>query len=182
MLILASSSPRRREILEKAGISFRVFVPEVDERLLDSALSPKDLAKEEARVKCYAVKSLFPDDEVLAADTVVVLGGTPLGKPLDESDAVRMLLLQSGKKEAVLTAYHYLGRGREIARTVVSHVLFKPFGEGAAREYVKTKKPLDKAGAYGIQDESGLIESLEGSFANVMGLPIEDLLAHVFRE
>ncbi len=182
MLILASSSPRRKEILAKTGIEFTVFSPLVDERLLDGTLPPSDLAKEEARLKCYAVKSRFPDAEVLAADTVVVLEGKALGKPLTAERAVAMLMEQSGKREKVLTAYHYLGRGKEIARTVVSTVVFRPFGEEEARAYVERKKPLDKAGGYGIQDDSGLIERLEGSYYNVMGLPLEDLLRHVFPE
>lgn len=182
MLILASSSPRRKEILAKTGLDFTVFSPDVDERLLDNSLPPSNLAKEEARLKCYAVKALYPDAEVLAADTVVVLDGKALGKPLTEENAVRMLMEQSGKKEKVLTAYHYLGKGKEIARTVVSTVVFRPFSEEEARSYVEKKKPLDKAGGYGIQDDSGLIERLEGSYYNVMGLPLEDLLRHVFPE
>ena len=182
MLYLASSSPRRREILSKAGISFEVLVPNVDERLLDPSLPPSALAKEEARLKCYAIHALHPNDEVLAADTVVILEGKALGKPKDEEDCLRMLMSQAGKREVVLTAYHYLGKGREIARTVKSYVTFAPFSEEEARAYIERKKPLDKAGGYGIQDDSGLIASFEGSFANVMGLPIEDLRAHVFPE
>ena len=120
MLYLASSSPRRREILSKAGISFEVLVPNVDERLLDPSLPPSALAKEEARLKCYAIHALHPNDEVLAA----------------------------------LTAYHYLGKGREIARTVKSYVTFAPFGEEEARAYIERKKPLDKAGGYGIQEHA----------------------------
>ena len=105
-----------------------------------------------------------------------------MGKPLTEENAVKMLMKQSGKREKVLTAYHYLGRGKEIARTVVSTVVFRPFNEEEARAYVEKKKPLDKAGGYGIQDDSGLIERLEGSYYNVMGLPLEDLVRHVFPE
>ena len=90
MLILASSSPRRQELLKKLSKSFTIMVPEVDERLLDSSLDPKDLPAEESRLKAYAIHARYPNDEVLACDTIVILEGEVLGKPKDEADAIAM--------------------------------------------------------------------------------------------
>lgn len=177
MFILASSSPRRKELLAKIVPSFTTLVPEIDESLLH--VDPKDLPAEESKAKAYAVASLYPHDEVLSCDTVVVLHGKALGKPKDYEDAFAMLKAQSGQKEIVLSAYTYIGNGREITRTVATEVYFKQLSDEAIHEYLQTKKPFDKAGAYGIQDDFPLIEEIVGSFDNVMGLPTEDIYEHV---
>lgn len=176
MLILASSSPRRKELLAKLVRDFAVIPPEIDESLLH--LDPKDLPAEESKEKAYAIASLYPGDEILACDTVVVLDGKALGKPKDEEDAIRMLLEESGKRQVVLSGYTYLGKGVEITRTVASYVYFNKLSLEEITRYVKEKRPLDKAGAYGIQDGYGLIERIEGSYDNVMGLPTEDISKH----
>ncbi len=177
MLILASSSPRRKELLRKVAPSFLVIPSNYDERSLH--LSASALPLEESKMKAYEVFSRYPDDEVLSCDTVVVLHGRVLGKPGDEEEAVRMLLEEQGEIQTVLSGYTYIRQGREISRTVATKVHFNPLSEAQIREYVKTKKPLDKAGAYGIQDDFPLISYIEGSYDNVMGLPTEDLLLRV---
>ena len=180
MFILASGSPRRKELLKKLIPEFEVIVPNVDETLLH--IQAKDLPAEESKAKAYAIKSKYPEAEVLSCDTVVVLDGVALGKPVDEEDAKRMLRAQSGRKEIVLSGYTYIGKGREITRTVATEVYFNELSDELIDAYVKTKKPLDKAGAYGIQDEGfPLIREIVGSFDNVMGLPTEDIALHVIR-
>ena len=179
MFILASGSPRRKELLKKVIHEFTIIVPDVDERILH--LPAKDLAAEESRLKAYAISARYPDDEVLACDTIVVLDGEVLGKPQDEAEAFDMLKRQSGKKQTVLSGYTYIGKGKEITRTVATDVYFNVLSDELIRDYIEKKKPLDKAGAYGIQDGYPLIHHIEGSFDNVMGLPTEDLLTHLSR-
>lgn len=176
MLILASGSPRRKELLKKLTNEFVVISPDIDESLLN--IPAKDLPIEESRAKAYAIASQYPNDEVLACDTVVILDGKVLGKPHAEERAIEMLKMESGKRQIVLSGYTYIGKGVEISRSVATYVYFKALDEQTIVDYVKEKRPLDKAGAYGIQDEYGLIERIEGSYDNVMGLPVEDIDAH----
>lgn len=178
MFILASSSPRRKELLAKLIKDYTIIVPNVDERSLD--LPPNELAAEESKLKAYAISALYPNDEVLACDTIVVLDDKILGKPVNEEDAKRMLRAQSGKRQIVLSGYTYIGKGKEITRTVATEVYFKELSDELIEDYVKNKKPLDKAGAYGIQDGYPLVDHIEGSYDNVMGLPTEDIAKHVF--
>ena len=177
MLILASASPRRKELLKKVAPSFLVIPSHYDERSLH--LSAEALPLEESKMKAYEVFSRYPEEEVLSCDTIVVLHGQVLEKPKDEKEAIRMLLMEQGKTQTVLSGYTYIRKGKEISRTVATKVHFNPLSEAQIKEYVLTKKPLDKAGAYGIQDGFPLISYIEGSYDNVMGLPTEDLLLHV---
>lgn len=177
MLILASASPRRKELLKKIAPSFLVIPSRYDERSLH--IKACDLPLEESKMKAYDVYSRYPGEEILSCDTVVVLHGRVLGKPKDEGEAIRMLLEEQGQTQTVLSGYTYLREGKEISRTVATKVRFNPLSEAAIREYVSMKKPLDKAGAYGIQDGFPLVSYIEGSYDNVMGLPTEDLLIHV---
>ncbi|MBQ7249793.1 MAG: septum formation protein Maf [Bacilli bacterium] len=177
MFILASSSPRRKELLRKIVPEFEILVPEIDESLLH--IDAKDLPSEESKAKAYAIACLYPHDEVLSCDTVVVLHGEALGKPKDYDDAFAMLKAQSGQKEIVLSAYTYIGHGKEITRTVATEVYFNDLSDEQIHDYLQTKKPFDKAGAYGIQDDFPLIREIVGSFDNVMGLPTEDIYEHV---
>jgi septum formation protein len=176
MLILASGSPRRKELLKKIVKDYTVIVPNIDERILD--LDPKDLPAEESKEKAYAIHAKYPEDAVLACDTIVVLDGEVLGKPKDEADAIKMLKKESGKRQVVLSGYTYIDRQKEITRTVM---YFNVLSDELIAQYVKEKRPLDKAGAYGIQDGYPLINRIEGSFDNVMGLPSEDIAKHCFR-
>lgn len=180
MLILASGSPRRKELLRKITPDFTVILPSVDESIILPSLDPKDIPLEESRLKAYSIKSLYPEDEVLACDTVVILEGKILGKPHTEDVAFEMLKKENGKRQIVLSGYTYLGKGREITRSVSTAVYFNRLSDEELLAYIKKYKPLDKAGAYGIQDEAGLISHIEGSYDNVMGLPSEDISWHVF--
>ena len=177
MLILASASPRRKELLKKVVPCFLVIPSCYDEKSLH--LKAHALPLEESKMKAYEVFSRYPKEEILSCDTVVVLHGEALGKPKDEKEAIQMLLREQGQTQTVLSGYTYLRKGKEISRTVATKVHFNHLSEKQIREYVLTKKPLDKAGAYGIQDDYPLISCIEGSYDNVMGLPTEDLIKHV---
>ena len=180
MFILASGSPRRKQLLAKLIPEFTIIVPDVDESLLH--VNPKDLPAEESKAKAYAVAASHPDDEILACDTVVVLDGEVLGKPKDAEDAKAMLRHESGRKQIVLSGYTYIGKGREITRTVATEVYFNELSDELIEQYVQEKRPLDKAGAYGIQDGYPLVARIEGSYDNVMGLPTEDIAKHVLNQ
>lgn len=181
MLILASASPRRHELLKLLVPSFDIVVPKIDERLLDDVMNPKNLSAEESRLKAYAIFSTHPNDEVLSCDTIVVLNGKALEKPKDYEDAFRMLKEESGKTQVVLSSYTYISGKKEITRTVASTITFNELSDSQIEEYIKNFRPFDKAGSYGIQDDFPLIKEIKGSYYNVMGLPIEDLKAHVFK-
>ena len=181
MLIRASASPRRRELLRKLVPSFIAIVPFVDERAMDGVRKPKDLSTEEARLKAYEVFSMNPDDEVLGCDTIVICDGEVLSKPKDKEDAFRMLRKQSGKSTKVLSSYTYISSQREITRTVTSKVVFNELSDEDINAYIEKFQPFDKAGSYGIQDDFPLTKKIEGSYYNVMGLPVEDLEEHVFK-
>lgn len=175
-LILASASPRRRQLLEMLGIPLEVrpsHVPEVRR----PGEAPKDYALRLAHDKASAV----PGPLVLAADTVVVLDGELLEKPADEDDAVRMLLRLQGRTHQVITAVALRSEVTVFEAVDVTSVTFRPAREGLLRAYARTGEPMDKAGAYGIQGYgAALVEGIEGDFFGVMGLPLRlvlDLLA-----
>lgn len=180
-LILASGSPRRKELLGKLAPEFSIVVPQVDESILEGSVPNDRLPLEESKLKAYSVLKDHPEARILACDTVVILDDEILGKPKDEEDAFRMLSKESGKKQIVLSGYTYLDGENEISRSVKTVVHFRKLSPEEIREYIEKCRPLDKAGAYGIQDDYPLIELIEGSYDNVMGLPTEDLKKHVFR-
>lgn len=180
MFILASSSPRRSLLLKKCVNDFQIVVPNVDERLLDKSIKAIDLAKEESRLKAYDVFRKYPKDEILACDTIVLLDKEILGKPFSQEEAIEMLKKESGKRQIVLSGYTYISKEKEISRTVATSVYFNSLTEAQIREYIRIFKPFDKAGSYGIQDDFPLIKKIVGSYDNVMGLPTEDILVHVF--
>ena len=180
MIVLASQSPRRSEILRQAGIPFVARPAHVDETARPGE-SPQDYVKRVACDKATAAGAA-PGEIVLGADTVVVIGGEILGKPAHTTDAVRMLGLLAGREHQVLTGI-CLRRGAEMvidcART---RVWFKPLTREAIAEYVASGEPMDKAGAYAIQGlASKFIERIEGSYTNVVGLPIE-LVQQILRK
>lgn len=180
MLILASSSPRRKELLQLITKDFVVDAPHVEEK--DLQVSPEQTPLQESKMKAYAALQAHQHDEILACDTVVILSNRVLGKPKDREAAINMLLAQSGKKQVVVSGYTYIGKGREITRSVATAVYFNKLTREQIEEYVDRFRPFDKAGAYGIQDDYPLIERIEGSYYNVMGLPVEDIKAHVFSQ
>jgi len=170
-LILASSSPRRHELLRQAGIPFEADAPEVDE---SCDLPAKEAVVEISRRKALAAAKEHPDRFVLASDTLVSLNGVSLGKPRDPEDARRMLRLLSGRTHQVYTAVTVITpRGDVLTETDASEVTFDSLTEEEISAYVATGEPLDKAGAYGVQGRAALFVShLDGCFFGVMGLPL----------
>lgn len=170
-LILASQSPRRRDLLARLGLRFTVEVPEIDETMDPSRPAGDEVARLSRR-KAAAVDA-GPDDVVIAADTVVVLDGKVLGKPRDGLEAARMLRALSGRAHRVLTGLTVRRARTERTRTVATDVHFRELSEREIAAYVATGEPLDKAGAYGAQGLGAIfIERLEGDYFNVVGLPL----------
>jgi septum formation protein len=173
--VLASASPRRAELLARAGQVFDVLasgaeeVPRADE-------SPFEFAARVAREKARSVARRAPDRSVLAADTIVVVDGAILGKPSDRREAAAMLARLSGRAHDVATAFTLLAPGGAelAAQCVVTSVVFRTLDSGEIDSYVATNEPLDKAGAYAIQGGAkGFVHSIRGSLTNVIGLPME---------
>lgn len=170
-LILASGSPRRRELLEAAGLSFEV-IPSPAEEIHDASLGMEWLCEENARLKAAAVS--VPGAVVIAADTLVFVDGDPLGKPKDLAEAREMLRRLSGKVHKVCTGVCMVDtKGVAMTFHAVTNVVFRELDEAGISEYLALTSPLDKAGAYGIQDRGELIvERISGGYDNVMGLPV----------
>ena len=182
MIVLASASPRRQEILRNAGIPFTVQVADIDETPLKDEL-PRDCAERLAREKALTVWRMRPRDMVLGADTIVVVDGAILGKPVDGDDAARMLRLLSGRVHQVITGVCVVGgRGdsqlnssepetRTASETTL--VTMNELTDAEIREYLATAESMDKAGAYAIQGmASRWIPRIEGDYNNVVGLPM----------
>jgi len=171
MLVLASSSPRRSEILQQAGIPFVVRPADIDETPQRDE-PPRDYVTRLARDKAMAV-SAGPAEIVLGADTTVVIGGLMLGKPRDSADAVRMLETLSGQRHDVITGICLRTAARVIDDCSATSVWFAALSRREIEEYVAGGEPMDKAGAYAIQGlASRFVERMEGCYFNVMGLPV----------
>ncbi len=179
MIILASQSPRRRELIKKLVDDFIVIPANIDEKALH--IAPHDLPGELSKLKAYSIFASHNDDTVLACDTVVILNDELLEKPKDKTEAKKMLQKLSGKKHVVISGYTFINKNKEITRTVKTYVYFNKLSEETIDEYIATGSPLDKAGAYGIQDtQFNLVDHIEGSLDNVIGLPTEDIKKHCF--
>ena len=175
LLILASASPRRRELLASLGLAFQVVPAEIEEHE-PSEGDPRKVVTFNAALKADWVAGLRPEAYVLGADTTVFLDGTVFHKPADADDARRMLRALSGRTHSVFTgmALRCGARGIREDVGVESRVVFRRLHSQAIERYLAEASPLDKAGAYGIQDQGELlIERWEGSFTNIVGLPIE---------
>jgi septum formation protein len=171
-IVLASASPRRRDLLAAAGFSFDVDVANVDERRRP-AESPEAYVDRVARDKAEMVAARRPDDAVLAADTVVLIDAEVLGKPVDADDAARMLTRLSGRAHEVLTGVALACRGRVDSLTARTRVWVKALSAREIGWYVASGEPFDKAGAYAIQGlASRFITGIDGSYSNVVGLPM----------
>lgn len=172
-IILASQSPRRKQLLEWAEIPFEIMVKETDEHF-PPGIPPEEVAVYIARNKALAVQDAAPGQIVLAADTIVVLGDHILGKPVHREDAVSMLLALSGEKHRVITGVVIRKDEKEIAFSDITDVEFHELTEEGIEFYVDKYKPYDKAGAYAIQEWIGVvgIRAVQGDFYNVMGLPV----------
>lgn len=174
-LVLASASPRRRALLEGMGCAFEICASDVDERVQGA---PEEMVAVLSRRKARAVAQERPDALVLAADTLVAIDGEALGKPLNEADAARMLRLLSARAHDVFTGICLIDgpTGRERVHVERTAVAFRAISEEEIAAYIASGEPMDKAGAYGIQGDAGaFVEGIEGSFENVMGLPVQAL-------
>lgn len=178
-LILASESPRRKQLLSEAGFSFDVVpvkVSEIPDKNLNVNEQILDIARRKARAALPRLKANRPAPFlVLAADTEVIFDGTPLGKPKDREDAYRILKLLSGKPHQVITAICLIDSesGKELSQSETTDIYFRNLSDQEIWTYIDTGEPMDKAGAYGIQGEGrGLVDRFEGPFDNVVGLPL----------
>ncbi len=177
MIVLASRSPRRQQLLDMLGIEYEVDPAEIDERAEPGEL-PESLAVRLAREKSVVVALRHPDTPTLAADTLVVLDDVILGKPLSPEDAERMLGILSGRQHRVITAVALTVDGNTSERFDVTKVWFRQLDQDLIRSYVATGEPLDKAGSYGVQGRGAiLVERIEGDFFGVMGLPLRLVVA-----
>ena len=190
MIYLASKSPRRTELLQQIGVEHKIIDIEVDENI-SSSNYPQENVRALSVLKCQeGVRKVITDDvgsfPVLAADTIVVLGDKVFGKPESESDAISMLLKLSGKTHIVMTAVTVGIISKDQAKfhtiNVASNVEFAKLTEIDCKEYCKTNEPFDKAGGYGIQGYgSAFIKKIDGSYSNIVGLPIHEVV-ELFKE
>ncbi len=170
-LVLASESPRRRELLTQAGFDLTVCSAHVPEA---ESGDPRTLVLQNALAKANAVRTQYPDGMILGADTVVAVDGQVFGKPKDASDACRMLRLLSGRWHQVYTGVALIGPdGSPVTRCAVTDVHFVEMTQDEIATYISTGEPFDKAGAYAIQGRAGyFIDRISGSYSNVIGLPL----------
>jgi len=182
-VILASASPRRKELLEKIGLRFKVE-PSNYAEALPSGLAPHELAQKISLEKAKVVAGKHKNAIVIAADTLGVIDSQILGKPHTEKEARKMLATISGKSHSVITGFSIIdaGTGKTISRSVETKVYIRKLTPAEIDAYVKSKEPLDKAGAYAIQGLGAvLVEKIEGDYFNVIGLPLS-ALAEVLKE
>ena len=175
-IVLASNSPRRRELLAGLGLPFEVRVMADIDESYPADLPVGEVARYISGKKADAYRGSLADDELLiTADTVVIVGDEILGKPVDEADATRMLRLISGRTHQVTTGVAMLTTTQERRFAVTTDVTFRPLSDDEIHYYISRYKPFDKAGAYGIQEWIGYVgvTSLRGSYYNVMGLPVQ---------
>ena len=174
--ILASSSPRRKELMKEISSVFIVDAADVDESV-DAKLSPEKAVRVIAKRKGEVIHHKYPHDIVIAADTIVVINNTIIGKPKDEKDAKRILKLLSGKTHHVYTAYVIMLEDKIVENMADSTVKFNVLSDELIENYIASKSPLDKAGAYGVQDndEYPIIDKIEGSIKNVIGFPVDEI-------
>ena len=174
-LVLASGSPRRRELLARMGYSFEICTPDVDEHVTGHA---RDIVHTLAERKARAAAERYEDGVIVASDTLVSLDGVPLGKPADATEAHAMLAALSGREHEVFTGVCVLDAktGSTETRTVRTGVTFRDITPGEIDAYIATGEPMDKAGAYAIQGGAApFVEALDGEFENVVGFPVAEV-------
>jgi septum formation protein len=183
-LILASSSPRRRYLLEQAGLQFSVIPSTVDESSFPAS-TPEDYVRSLAEAKARQISESYPESWVIGADTLVLIDGNILGKPDSPARARQMLETLSGKTHRVLTGFCVCCKcnGGNFLETVESKVLFKALSDGEIDWYIRTGEPFDKAGGYAVQGlGSFFVKRIEGSYTNVVGLPICEVMEYLLSE
>ena len=176
MIILASASPRRRNLLKTIVSDFEIITADIDEES-SYKLPPLEAVLDIAKRKGEKINKSHPNDIVISADTIVVLNNEIIGKPKDSEDAKAILRKLSGQKHEVITAYCLFKNDQIIEKYVISAVFFHKLSEKLIDSYVASGSPLDKAGAYGVQDNEKfpIVEKVEGSISNVIGFPIEEI-------
>jgi len=175
VLILASGSPRRRELLAQIGIAYMVNPSSYNEQS-PKKKNPEKYVLAQAAGKARDVVGKFPGQWVLGADTVVAVNGTILGKPRNDKEAIRMLHELSGKKHSVYTGVTLACSDKEYMQVVETKVWFRKLGDREIERYVATGEPMDKAGAYGIQGKAAaFVDKINGSYTNVVGLPLSQV-------
>jgi septum formation protein len=183
-LILASQSPRRRDLLKQAGLEFSVIPSSFDENSVAMS-APESYVKRLAECKAADISEKYPDSWVIGADTIVLIGDEVLGKPASKTEARAMLKRLSGKTHRVFTGYCICCKikDRTFSETIQTDVLFKNLSEQEIEWYSRTNEPYDKAGAYAIQGLGTLlVKSINGSYTNVVGLPICEILDFLIKE
>lgn len=176
MIILASQSPRRQRLMHEITHEFLVEVSHIDESSsLD--LSPIEAVKDIAKRKGFDISKNHPNDIVISADTIVVIDNKIIGKPIDEEDAKRILNLLSDRTHIVYTAFCLIKGDKLYEEVVASEVTFNKLDEKTILEYIASGSPMDKAGAYGYQDNEDykIVKSVKGSVSNVIGFPLEEI-------
>ena len=174
-LVLASQSPRRRELLKEISNQFEVAPSSIKE-VLDIGLRPAENARNIARAKAESIAPSFPNSWVIGADTLVTLDDEIFGKPDDEKDAERILKRLSGREHIVVTGIWVVGPQKSLDKYVISKIKIKPLTIQEIKDYIATGEPMDKAGAYAIQGKgSFMVRSFSGSKTNIIGLPIDEL-------
>ncbi|MCR5185335.1 MAG: Maf family protein [Bacilli bacterium] len=176
MIILASQSPRRQRLMHEITHKFLVEVSHIDESSsLD--LSPIEAVKDIAKRKGFDISKNHPNDIVISADTIVVIDNKIIGKPIDEEDAKRILNLLSDRTHIVYTAFCLIKGDKLYEEVVASEVTFNKLDEKTILEYIASGSPMDKAGAYGYQDNEDykIVKSVKGSVSNVIGFPLEEI-------
>ena len=176
-IILASQSPRRKQLMEAAELDFEIVIADVDETNppgMPGGLVPEFLAKK----KAAAIEHMHPDALIIAADTIVLLDHHILGKPTDADDAIKMLHQLAGRMHQVVTGVCMQKGAKQIAFSVTTEVYFRPLTGEQIKHYVTNYKPFDKAGSYAIQEWIGMtgIEKINGDYYNVMGLPVGEVV------
>lgn len=182
-IILGSQSPRRKQLLEGLGIDFSVKIQDVEEKF-SNILNKCEIAVYLAELKACALENaMATNDLIITADTIVWLNGEVLGKPIHYEDAYQILTKLSGQKHEVITGVCIKTKTKSVSFHAITDVYFKTLSEQEIKYYLDNYKPYDKAGAYGVQEWIGYVavERIDGSFYNVMGLPIQQLYEHLLK-
>jgi len=176
-LILASGSPRRRDMLRKVGLEFDV-IPSPAEELHDESMALDQLCEENARLKALAVAQDYPEATVIGADTLVYVDQTPLGKPHSKEEAEATLMRLSGRTHQVCTGVCIARAGKVVSFHTITEVVFKKLSGETIKDYMSKVDVMDKAGSYAVQEHREMIvEQVRGDYDNVVGLPVAQLLA-----
>ena len=172
-IVLASKSPRRKELLSLLDLDFQIITADIDETM-DSSLPVSDEVARLSRDKASAIKpQVSADTVIISADTVVELNGVVMGKPKDKTDAFNMLRRLSGNTHNVLSGVTVMRGDKAVSKTVITEVHFRTITDEEINNYIETNEPMDKAGAYGIQGRgSRFVEKINGDYFNVVGLPV----------